>query len=46
MYGTSVFYFHFITRPGFETDRDVFFSSVVRFRLVILVFFLSFSFAG
>ena len=42
MYGPSVFYFHFITRPGFKTDRVVFFSSVVRFRLVILVFFLVF----
>ena len=34
MYGTSVFYVHFITRPGFETDSVVFFSSVVRFWLV------------
>ena len=42
MHGPWVFYFHFITRPGFETDRVVFFSSVVRFRLVILVFFLVF----
>ena len=35
-----------ITEPGlpvgFETDRVAFFSSVVRFRLVILVFFLVF----
>ena len=39
MYGTSVFCFHFIINSaGFEKNSVVFFSFVVRFRLVILFY--------
>ena len=47
MYGTSVFYFHFIMQPGFKKKITLFFfPSVIHFRLVILYFFLIFLFVG
>ena len=40
VYGTLKLYFHFFiyTQPGFEKNSVVFFSFVVRFRLVILFY--------